>query len=184
MKKPYIIAIAGVSGGGKTAAAKQLASKLPRSMVLFFDDYDFEGPENIIEWVDKGADCNEWNLDPLIQDIKNRTREAFDYLILDYPFAYKHYRTSEWIDCTVFIDTPLDVAMARRIIRDFSSRSAKDILHDMENYLTQGRRGYEEMLKTIKPDSDIIVDGKQSLSNITDELYERILNDQSFRSQF
>ncbi|MGD7043041.1 hypothetical protein [Jeotgalibacillus proteolyticus] len=183
MKKPYIIAIAGVSGGGKTTAAKQLASKLPRSTVFFFDEYDFEGPQNIIEWVDRGADCNEWNLDPLIQDLKD-SKEAFDYLILDYPFAYKHHRTSEWIDCAVFIDTPLDIAMARRMIRDFSDRSSKDILLDMENYLIQGRRGYVEMLKTIKPDSDIIVDGTQASSDITDELYERILNERSSQSQF
>lgn len=58
MKKgniPLVIAIAGVSGGGKTIIAKHLNEKLHNSKILYFDDYDFDGPNDIIEWVDNGA---------------------------------------------------------------------------------------------------------------------------------
>lgn len=62
--KPFVISIAAVSGGGKTTIVKQLNEKLHNSKALFFDTYDLEGPENIISWVDNGANYDEWNLSP------------------------------------------------------------------------------------------------------------------------
>lgn len=52
-KKPLVIAIAAVSGGGKTTIATHLNERLHHSKILYFDDYDFEGPDDIIDWVDK-----------------------------------------------------------------------------------------------------------------------------------
>lgn len=173
-KLPLVIAIAGVSGGGKTTIAKHLNERLYNSKTLFFDDYDFDVPNDMIDWVDKGANYDEWNLAPLIRDLKGLLSEPLDYIVLDFPFAYKHSKTSKLIDLTVFIDTPLDIAMARRVIRDFRNSSNESILIEMENYISQGRRGYLEMLKTIKPNSDIIVDGTLSVSKIGDKIYEVI----------
>ncbi|WP_280771697.1 hypothetical protein [Salipaludibacillus daqingensis] len=173
-KKPLVIAIAGVSGGGKTIITNYLNDKLNNSKVFSFDDYDFEGPYDIIDWIDKGANYNEWNLDPLIQDIKMSLTEPLNYILLDYPFAYKHTKTSIFIDLAIYIDTPLDIAMARRLLRDFKNSSTENILFDMENYVLNGRRGYLEMLKTIKPNSDITVDGTLSISQITDEIYDKV----------
>lgn len=173
---PFVVAIAGVSGGGKTTIAKHLNERLHNSKTLFFDDYDFDGPNDIIHWVDKGANYDEWNLAPLIIDIMGLLSEPLDFIVLDFPFAYKHSQTSKLIDLTVFIDTPLDIAMARRVIRDFKNSSNESILIEMENYISQGRRGYLEMLKTIKPNSDIVVDGTLSVSKIGDKIYEVISN--------
>nr|WP_088035996.1 AAA family ATPase [Evansella clarkii] len=174
-KLPLVIAISGVSGSGKTTITKYLRDKLHNSKILSFDDYDFAGPPDIIDWVDKGANYNEWNMDPLIQDIESLFTEPLNYILLDYPFAYKHIKTSNLIDVTVFIDTPLDVALARRIIRDFKDSPSENILIDMERYLSAGRRGYLEMIKTIKPNSDIIVDGTLEIHEITYHLYNDIL---------
>jgi uridine kinase len=171
---PLVIAISGVSGGGKTTIVKHLNKRLHNAKTLFFDDYNFDGPDDIIDWVDKGANYNEWNLAPLIRDLEALLAESLDYIVIDFPFAYKHSKTRKLIDITVFIDTPLDIAMARRIIRDFKNGSNENILNEMENYILQGRRGYLEMLKTIKPSSDIIVDGTLSVSKIVDTIYERI----------
>lgn len=79
-----------------------------------------------------------------------------------------------FIDFTVFIDTPLDVALARRLTRDFQNDTNRIILQDMDNYISRGRRGYLEMLKTIKPDSDIIVDGNFPVFEIVNIIYDRI----------
>ena len=173
-KLPLVVAIAGVSGGGKTTIAKHLSEKLENSKTLFFDDYDFDGPDDIIDWVDKGANYDEWNLAPLIKDLETLLTENLDYIVLDFPFAYKHSTTSKLIDFAVFIETPLDIAMARRVIRDFKNSPREKILIEMENYISKGRRGYLEMIKTIKPISNIIVDGTLSVSEIADKIYERI----------
>jgi len=168
MKKkfPFVISIAAVSGGGKTTITSYLKGQLQNSKTISFDDYDFDGPDNIIEWIDNGCNPDEWDLSPLIRDIKKLVNEPLDYIILDFPFAYLHTKTREFIDFAVFIDTPLDIAMARRIMRDFKNGSAEDIKLDLENYILRGRRGYLDMLNTTKPNSDLIVDGTLSKSEI------------------
>lgn len=65
--------------------------------------------------------------------------QFYDYILLDYPFAKMHSGMQEYIDYTIFIDTPLDIAMARRILRDFKETSIDHLLNDMSNYLTHGR---------------------------------------------
>ena len=42
MKRPIVIAVAAVSGGGKTTVVNELKRKLNLSQVIYFDDYDFE----------------------------------------------------------------------------------------------------------------------------------------------
>ncbi|MCM3631649.1 hypothetical protein M3194_30625 [Paenibacillus glycanilyticus] len=173
-KQPFVIVIAAVSGGGKTTITTRLNATLQNSKGLYFDEYDFDGPEDIINWVDNGANYDEWNLTPLIRDLKSLLTESLDYVVLDFPFAYKHSDIKDLIDLAVFIDTPLDIAMARRLIRDHHGSTAEDIIAEMSNYILHGRRGYLEMLNSIKPDSDIIVDGTLTVAEIINVIIEKI----------
>ncbi|MFX3636862.1 MAG: hypothetical protein ACE3L7_02285 [Candidatus Pristimantibacillus sp.] len=173
-KQPFVIAIASVSGGGKTTITTLLNDTLHNSKGLFFDEYDFEGPEDIINWVDNGANYDEWNLTPLIRDLQSLLTEPLDYVVLDFPFAYKHSNTKDFIDLAVFIDTPLDVAMARRVIRDYQGSTTEDIIAEMRNYILHGRRGYLEMLNSIKTNSDLIVDGTLTATEIISAIMEKI----------
>ncbi|MBM7540196.1 hypothetical protein [Amphibacillus cookii] len=171
---PFVISIAAVSGGGKTAVTTHLVKKLQNSKVLHFDNYDFNGPDDIISWVDNGANYNEWDLTPLIRDLQKLFKENLDYIIIDYPFAYKNAQISKLIDVAIFLDTPLDIALARRVTRDFMKSSLADILAEMKNYISQGRRGYTEMIKIIKPNSDFIIDGTLSVDEISSTIVEII----------
>lgn len=173
---PFVIAIAGVSGGGKTAVTNDLHLKLNQSKVLYFDDYNFEGPDDLIQWVENGSDYDKWDLEPFLIDFKELCKDHPDYIILDFPFAYKHSEVSSLINLAVFIDTPLDIALVRRIKRDFAIRSVEDILIEMTNYVSRERKGYIEMVDTIKPNSDLVIDGSQSISKITDEIAAKIYN--------
>lgn len=78
---PRVVAIAGVSGGGKTTIAKHLNERFQNSKILFFDDYDFDGPDDIINWVDKGANYDKWNLAPLIRDLEALLIETLDIVL-------------------------------------------------------------------------------------------------------
>ena len=177
---PFVISIAAVSGGGKTTITSYLKGQLQNSKTISFDDYDFDGPDNILEWIDNGCNPDEWDLSPLIRDIKKLGNEPLDYIILDFPFAYLHTETREFIDFAVFIDTPLDIAMARRIIRDFKNGSTEDIMLDLDNYILRGRQGYLNMLNTTKPHSDLIVDGTLSKSEITRIIVQNIVRIEQF----
>lgn len=174
--KPHVISISAVSGGGKTTITNQMKASLPNSKSLFFDDYQFEdSPEDICEWVKRGADYNEWILTPMIKDVQLHVNEkSARYILLDYPFAYLNEAMSEYIDFTIFIDTPLDIAMARRIQRDYTEKSINDLKSDLSNYLSQGRDAYIEMQKSIKPNSDLIIDGSMTISLITNQILKEI----------
>ena len=107
-----IIAIAAVTAGGKTTVVNEIKTQLKSVKSLHFDDYTFEGQvDDFYAWVTQGANYNVWDLSPLIKDIYEIKRSNnCEYLLLDYPFAYCHKELSKYIDCAIFIDTPLDIA--------------------------------------------------------------------------
>jgi uridine kinase len=54
---------------------------------------------------------------------------------------------------------PLDVALARRVLRDFSNATTEKILIDLQVYLSGAREAYMAMLNTVKPNSNVVIDG-------------------------
>ena len=95
-------------------------------------------------------------------------------MILDYPFAYCHDAIKPYIDTAFFIDTPLDIALARRILRDMSDATADEIRNDLEMYLKYARIAFIQMQKDILPSSDYVIDGALSIGEIVDEIVARI----------
>lgn len=172
-----VIAIGAVTAGGKTTAVNAIKDRLPKTASLHFDDYSFEGEvEDFNEWVSKGADYNVWDLSPLIADVEKIINSGkYDYLLLDYPFAYQNKMLKDYIDCCIFIDTPLDIAMARRVLRDMKEASADDIRNEMDAYLKYARITYVQMQTNILPISDYVIDGASELETIVNETMEIIL---------
>ncbi|EJS69019.1 hypothetical protein CN425_07570 [Bacillus cereus] len=175
-KKTKIISIAAVSGGGKTTITERLTDELANSKALYFDSYKFNDcPSDICKWIDDGANYDEWVLTPLITDIQYLLQNSnLDYLIIDYPFAYLNSEMRKFIDVTIFIDTPLDIAMARRILRDFKEDTMSEIHNDLKHYMTHARKAYLEAIHTVKPNSDIVLDGSLSVKEIIDRTLEEL----------
>lgn len=176
-KKPLVIAISAVSGGGKTTITNYLNTRFTNSKALFFDNYQFDGPDDICDWVLRGADYNEWNLDPLVNDVRSLLSASVNphnIILLDYPFSYIHKSMAKYIDYSIFIDVPLDIAMARRILRDFKDNSIDYVKNQLHNYLNLGRTAYIEMLKTIKPSCNFIINGLLTSDIIGDQIQNKI----------
>ncbi|MCR2822245.1 hypothetical protein [Lederbergia panacisoli] len=175
-RKPMVISVAAVSGGGKTTITKELMKRLDNSKALYFDDYEFrESPADICKWVEDGADYNEWNLEPFTTDVCSILDDpTVNYIILDYPFAYLNNGMSDYIDLSIYIETPLDIAMARRIIRDFSDDTVGNILNDLTHYLSYGRTAYLEMEMSVKPSSDIVLDGVLPIERTVNQILKQI----------
>ena len=178
MSKPYIISIAAPSGGGKTTVVGELKNRLANSAVLFWDDFGDEvDPSRDINDV---HDYNEWNTKPVAAVIERLLSEPYDYIILDYPFGYMNDCVAKYIDLAVFINTPLDIALARRIIRDYTSRSTESdfgladvdavsleaIDKELRDYLSRSRPTYARFTDAHKPASDLVVDGTKSPEEI------------------
>lgn len=172
-----IIAIGTVTAGGKTTLVNAIKDKLTRTASLHFDDYSFDGEVNdFYKWVSDGANYNVWDLSPLKADIeKIINSDRYDYLLLDYPFAYQNKMIKDYLDCCIFIDTPLDIALARKVLRDMKESSADDIRYEMDVYLKYARIAYVQMLQDILPISDYVIDGTKELKIIINEAMEIIL---------
>ena len=170
-----VISVAAVTAGGKTTVVNELKKKLRNSQSLHFDNYTFEGEvDNYFQWVLDGANYHVCDLTPLEDDIlKIKSEGTCDYLILDYPFAYCHNTIKPYIDKAFFIDTPLDIALARHILRDMSNASADEIRGDMEVYLKYARIAFVQMQKDILPSSDYVIDGTLSVEEIANEIAAR-----------
>lgn len=76
----------------------------------------------------------------------------------------------------LFIDTPLDLAMSRRVLQDMKAASADDIRNEMEQYLNYERITYVQMLKDIMATSDYVIDGANELESIVREIMEIIVS--------
>ena len=175
MERPFIIAISSVSGGGKTTITNNLCRQLNNAMALYFDEYDFpKQPDNICEWVENGSDSNAWDLSLLKEDITEAiANKKCDYLILDYPFGRQAYPIKEFIDLTIYINTPLDIALARRIIRDYNDSSTNDIINDLNFYIKKSRMCFTDQVEKMQS-CDLIVDGSLNISEIVHIIKDNI----------
>ena len=183
-----ITGISSLSGGGKTAVAMRVSELLPDTVTIFFDDYDFDTvhPASFRRWLKEGANYNDWKCPKLKDDltrlkagqeivspVDGLTINPRKYVIFDSPFGYAHTETGGLIDLMVFIDTPLDVAMARRLLRDFSPASVDNsstnigrLTAELIAYLDYGRQAYLEMDKQIKPICDLLLDGCSAVDDL------------------
>ncbi len=186
-QQPFVVGISSVSGGGKTATTKKLASLLQNAVTLHFDDYDDTNkhPENLQTWLKEGANYNVWETPVLTRDLQTfkasspitAPRDGSQilprFIVFDAPLGRAHFDTGRFIDFMVFIDTPLDVAMARRLLRDdYSIESLKESL---SSYLNGGRTIYLQFVQQIKEKSDLILDGCLSVDDLAEAIYARLI---------
>lgn len=179
MNKPYIISISAISGGGKTAVTKALTLSLNKAVAFYFDDYEYhKQPDNIGEWVNNGSNPDEWELSLIENDIYTAMQSGnYEYIIIDYPFGKNsEYNLSKIINTSVFIDTPLDIALARRIVRDFKDKTSDDIINELNTY--SSIRKYFVYDDKLRQPYDFFIDGCLSINDIVIEIKNKI-NDQS-----
>lgn len=184
MKKPFVISINANGGGGKTSLTRLLHASLPSSVLLGFDDFGEPSvePVNCYDWLLRGADILEFDCPIYAKAVGEALeRRTMDYLILDYPFGREHPRLRDVIVMSVYIDTPLDVAFARRLLRDYeagnsapAARRLQELRRHAMNYLESDRELFIHHHELHKSKSDLILDGLLSLEELRDQLLAHI----------
>ncbi len=176
----YVIAINSVSGGGKTALSLLLAAQLDNSKIIAFDDYEETNsyPDELYEWFDRGANVNEFSFPEMAKDVASvvaRCERAF--LILDYPFGRSHKQLDVTIDLSVYIDTPIDIALVRWIKRDLldsnnisDSSLRSQLKTDLSNFSQKGRNLYIDHINRYRDSSDLVLDGTKELNQLVEEI--------------
>jgi uridine kinase len=174
-KFPLIIGISGISGAGKSTLMKKLEQTL-HATVIYWDDYDdiSQSPEDLVKWYESSKDYDDWVYDDLGKTLKKlKTGEKVrcpatkkeltptKYILFDAPLGYAHKATGKYIDFLICLDTPLDIALARRLLRDYQDHpEPQKILEELDFYLTHSRPLY--MLPECRQ-GDLLLDGSMSV---------------------
>ena len=188
IKKPFVFSVNATAGGGKTTTTRELQKQLPNARALYFDDRDYDvdsGINDIDKWVEDGSDVNLWDLERLAKDIDELIAKNLDFIVLDYPFGYRHNLIGNYLDYSVFIDTPLDITLARRIVRDYdretlickwnNENDKTDLFEDMDNY-QNGRSIFINGIEAGRADADFIIDGSMALNKVVEIICVKILS--------
>lgn len=116
-----------------------------------------------------------------IVDPCNRELQPAKYIILEEPFGRAREGMKELIDYIACIQLPLDIALARRVLRNLR----KDFNHlpvdermafveaSLEEYLNGGRIAYQKIFEFVSADCDLLLDGQGS----AEEMAEAVMLD-------
>lgn len=182
---PFVIGISGISGAGKSTLIKKLSETL-QATTIFWDDYDeiSHAPQDYVEWFYSSKNYYDWIYPKLVDTLdrlkKSETiicpatrRELFPtkYILFDAPLGYCHQATGKYIDFLICLDTPLDIALARRLIRDYQNNpNPQKMFQELQEYLSKSRPLF--VLSPEEKASNLIIDGNLSLK----EQEKQILN--------
>ncbi|KRL41726.1 adenylylsulfate kinase [Liquorilactobacillus nagelii] len=159
-----IIVISGLTAGGKTTLVNSLARELKNSKIISFDNYDIDQllsapPLN----KPLSQTINLYDIQNIISAV-NSARYKYDYILVDYPFGNRHELFNRLIDLTVYIKTPLDILLARRILRDFSNKDISTVNNYLNVYLKTIRQVLIENENFIVDTADLVLAGEAPLA--------------------
>lgn len=183
-----IIAISGQPGGGKTTLANALRDRLGVP-ALHYDDYETMtgmAPAAVRDWIERGSDYDEIDLGGLIRDMRRlaMAEPRPKCVVLDTLLGRAHRETGELIHTSIWIDTPPDIALARRI-REAAGRAraapgeAEAFTGWLESYLahyadfTAGT--YVVQQQRVRPMADIVLDGRLAPERLAEQAASAIL---------
>jgi uridine kinase len=193
-----VIAIAGPSGGGKTTLVDHVATLLGTATRLYFDDYALVSsyPEDLAAWLAAGADPNLWRTPQLAADLRALCRgaailhpdgttrqEPAPYIVLEEPFGRERQEMAAMIDVVACLDTPLEIALVRRLRRDLRkggpyTSTVDALLSGLDEYLTAylswARDVYHRVNSRALASCDLALDGRQPAEQLAQQVVEAV----------
>lgn len=164
--EPYIIGVAGFSGSGKTSISQRVISELnqPWTVLLLFDNFykplsaeesrqahacnfDFDTPDAIdldliVDTIRSLKQGKKTEIPVYSFTSHNRTEKTVtiygaNVIIMEGIYALYDQRLLDLMDIKVFVDTDLDVCLARRLTRDilFRGRDLGGALKQWETFV-------------------------------------------------
>ncbi len=184
MKNIKIIGIAGGSGSGKTRLVKNILSEINTKKVisimvdsyykdlshLSFDERcenNFDHPDSIdfeLLYNDLKKILNNQPIKTPVYDYKTHTRKKNEFQLIDNVnvillegiFSLYSEKIRNLMDLKIFVDTPSDIRILRRVKRDVNKR-ARTIESIIKQYNDTVRPMYIKFVKPTKDYADLII---------------------------
>lgn len=194
----FVVAISGPSGAGKTSLVQKVTRLLEDAVSFYFDDYASVSkyPSNFSEWIREGADPDQWETPQLLKDLQMLRHgetislpnnkgmiKAASFIVVEEPFGRERSQMNELIDFVACIDIPLEVALARRLLRDtewcLSERNSEYLATYLKEYLTgylsgATREMYLEVNTRVLKNCDLVLNGVKPPDELADEIVAAI----------
>ncbi len=191
--RPFVVGLSGLPGSGKTTLLKLLSRDYPRAETVAYDRFHPGLDEHQIQdWIRRNGDPNELTLTALIAELDRLTAAGNEgasrtLVLFETAFGRVHHATGAFIDLSIWIDTPLDLALARAnlVFLDNVARSPKlsaatDFIPWLMRYMQDYpllRRTYLTVSERAAASADLVIDGIQppavSAARLVKELIER-----------
>jgi len=164
LKSSYVVVVSGVTGSGKTTLINALHKKLD-SIVISFDDYNIDALPSAppIDTPVKDA-VNQYDISDLMTDFK-KVNNHYPFILIDFPFGYKNKTLAPFIDKVIYVKTPLDICLARQVIRDYQDKSTGEIMEWLKTYLDFARPIFVDHEQFVSDDADLVIDGTLPLDD-------------------
>ncbi|HET7365580.1 MAG TPA: hypothetical protein VFJ70_18580 [Burkholderiales bacterium] len=189
----YVVAVSGPTGSGKTSLAQGLVAQLGDACALHMDDYERMTREpigDVQRWAERGANFDELAV-PLLGEHLARLKAGQPvrdimprkYIVFETQFGRRHTATSGLIDLLIWIDVPLELALARKL-KAFASDALADtkprdrlVWLDayLGNYLALVRRLLVLQAERVRPQADLVLDGSGALEPMVARAHEYVL---------
>ena len=180
-----VVAVAAPIGGGKSALVNALAQALHEKYTLNFDHYEHatrKSAPDMDHWLAEGADFNALEAPGLPEDlatlrgggtivdkITGNNHRCERHVVFEMPLGRAWSRTAQHIDVLIWVDVPLDVALARRVReiavnlqRQNSAQMAAGLawIDDyLRTYASTIHTVLEAQRRVVRPGADLVVDG-------------------------
>jgi hypothetical protein len=175
--RAFVLALSGVPGAGKTTLTHLLLKMFSEARVVYYDRFQTitnMTHSQVRDWFARGADPNEFALTELVGELRRQTqRQPADsrrpLVIFETPLGRLHRATGAFIDFLIWVDTPLDIALARATLaflgvaqRDKAPNAAVEFVKWQTQYMLNYpiiRPMYVAQRETISASADLVLDG-------------------------
>lgn len=185
--KRKIVFITGGSASGKTTLAKQIIEHFGGRAILISQDsfykpgdvntnydnpisLDFEKQKEILAKL-KDGQAVEIPIYDFAQFKATGTQliEPTEIIIFEGLFTLYDYQLSKLADFKIFVDTPADTRLSRRIIRDIEERG-RDLHGVIKRWLEDVKPAYDTYIHPMKKYADIVVPWEKIRNRAIDAL--------------
>ncbi|MBU1083085.1 uridine kinase [Patescibacteria group bacterium] len=189
--KPFIIAIAGGTGSGKTFIAKKLQAIDPKNIALLSHDRYYRDRSDVpvdqrelLNYDEPAALDNDLLLEHIeaLKDGKAIEIPQYDFathtrlkettkvlptpvIIVEGILILAKHKIREMFDLTVFIEVEPDIRLARRLERDVGTRE-RTFQESINQYMASAQPMHDKYVEPGKDYADIIINNNHTLEEL------------------